>query len=1199
MHKRLLSISVILFCSIIAPFAESGGINSSSTTHSISKSSSSSVTGTSDAFDNSNSTDLRLVADTINGGCFGAHAIITYQLSLVSSSNQNLSMTHYSQTNYQGIGQGWSTLTNLEMWVNVTDSTGNRQLWFSSSPDNQIGSSSTTSDLGKVYPYTNSSVELVIGIQHDNSFASESDCIGILEIYEIWSEPAPVAPDINYSPNVFEFTKGNSIQSIQPNNIGDAATSWSISPELPTGLSFSTSTGVISGNPNQISPSDEYNITATNAQGSDSTTINITVNDQLPAINYNSQSVKYYDSVQISDLIPTNTGGYAISWSIDPILQNGLSFSSTTGVISGAPTSIQSPAIYVIEATNTGGTNTTELSIEIVGAPSISYASIDNTFTKSQTINSLFPQNLGGEATAWTITPQLPQGLQFDSLNGIISGTPSITTIERFYLINASNPAGYSEFTISIEVIDTPPEISYPQSEYTLGNNSAIVSISPTNIGGDVASWSISPSFTNGLTFNSQTGIISGTPTIIQDITKYNITATNPYGSDSFEIDISIGGAPSIHYDYNSFIFTVNQQIELISPTNVGSNATSWAIDYDLPQGMYFDTISGEISGTPNVLSENFDYNITASNQYGSDTFLISLEVIDSAPEFSYDYGSYTFNQGIEIGTISPISTGGEITSWSYDCILPNGIIFNSTNGEISGTPTALTSVECDIIGSNSGGFSNFSVSLEVIIAPPLLQLDTTVHVFIVGYSNNSIIVLNSGGAASSWELLDVLPSGLEFSNGVISGIPTGDSEVSSYQIKASNIAGDDSTNVILKVVQPSPIFEYDDLFDFTKGQTIEDLVPTIIQGHSTNWTITPDLPTGLMINPITGVISGTPAVELLPKSYIISASNSQGQFEQSISIEIKESEEITNINTGSGDDGQGETPDDDSEKEKSWIEQYYLFIVLLAILLSLLLIVKRKDGSETHIPPVYEVHHHKEVHHHHKKETKETLVIKEFKEIAQPKPIDILAQHINSNVVGKGILKDSQISDFDKDCKFEEGQYITMKIMAARAYPIKGNIAMTKKEAIRNFRECFLELVKGPASGASIYPSVGSFEPDDGSSPVEGDQSYCLDLKASVNELLKGNILTNYIQSIREFIHSICRNYLQTSVLFMVEPPGFGGMTNMLDTEEDGIVKEYKKISGNLYAYISMAELEKLVVDINKSNKNLKQQDSTVETHQ
>lgn len=851
MHKRLLIISAIFFCSIIAPYSEAGGIDTSSSTYSISKSPSSSVTGTSDAFDNSNSTDLRLVADTINGGCFGGHAIITYQLSLVSSSIQNLSMTHYSQTNYQGIGQGWSTLSNLEMWVNVTDSNGNKQLWFSSTPDNQISPSTTTSSLGEVVPYSNSSVELVIGIQHDNSFGSESDCIGILEIYEIWSEPEPVAPEISYSPNVFEFTKGNPIQNIQPNNVGDAATSWTINPELPSGLSFSESTGAISGTPNQISSSSIYNITAT--------------------------------------------------------------------------------------------------------------------------------------------------------------------------------------------------------------------------------------------------------------------------------------------------------------------------------------------------------------NDHGSDVSSITLSVVDDIPSFSYEYENYTFNQGTDIGSISPTSTGGEITSWTHECLLPSGIEFNSSNGHISGTPIALTSVQCKIIASNSGGSSNVSINLEVIIAPPLLELDSEIHTFIVGYSNNSIVIINSGGAVSSWELIDDLPSGLNLSNGLISGTPTNESEASSYQIKASNLAGDDVTTVIIKVVLPSPIFEYNNLLNLTKGQVIDNLVPTIIQGHSTNWTIIPDLPSGLMLNPITGVISGTPAIELQLKSYIISASNSQGQFEQSISIEIKEDDENANINTGSGDDKPEETSNDDSDEEKSWIEEYYLFIVLLAILLSLFLIVKRKDDQNQQIPPVLEVHHHHEkevVHHHHEKEIKETFVIKEFKEIAQPKSIDMLAEHIKSNIVGEEILQSSKISDFDKDCKFEKDQFISMKIMAARAYPTKGNIAMTKKEAIRKFTECWQKLVEGPATGASISPSVGAFVGDE-TETIDWDQSYCLDLKASVYQLLIGNTLTNYIQSIREFIHSICSNYLQDSVLFMVEPTGLGGLANMLDENEKQLVTSYQEKSDDLYGYITMAELEKLVIDINKSNNNNQKKDNSVNTHQ
>lgn len=52
---------------------------------------------------------------------------------------------------------------------------------------------------------------------------------------------------------------------------------YTISPDLPDGLSFDGKTGIISGNPVTISPSTSYIITAFNGDGSSSTTINITV----------------------------------------------------------------------------------------------------------------------------------------------------------------------------------------------------------------------------------------------------------------------------------------------------------------------------------------------------------------------------------------------------------------------------------------------------------------------------------------------------------------------------------------------------------------------------------------------------------------------------------------------------------------------------------------------------------------------------------------------------------------------------------------------------------------------------------------------------------------------------------------------------------------------------------------------------------
>ena len=748
------------------------GIDGSSTTYSITKSSSSSVTGPSDSYDGSNSTDLRLVADTINGACFGAYAIITYQLFLNSSSNQNLSMTHYSQTNYQGIGQGWSTLTNLEMWVNVTDSNGNRQAWFSSSPDNQHSSTLTTSNLGKVFPYSNSSIELTIGIQHDSSFASESDCIGILEIYEIWSESEPIAPDISYNPNSFSFVKGVAIQDIVPINDGGEASSWSIYPQIPSGLQFSSVTGTISGTPSILSASETYTINATNDVAVNSTTITIEVIDDAPSILYNPNSLTLYQSVTISQHVPTNNGGDVVSWDIEPTVPDGLSFSTSTGTISGTPSTPQTSTQYTVTGENSGGNDSTSITIEIIGTPILSHSSSTFEFTKLQTISPIVPINSGGEAASWSISPDLPQGLQISSSTGIISGTPNSVSNQKFYTVNASNPAGFSLSVIQIEVVDIPPSISYQSSEYIYPANTSISSLFPTSTGGEVTSWSISPQLSNGLQFNTLNGEIYGTTTVSHEEQYYNITAINSQGQDIFEISISVVDGPVISLNSSSYTFVINQQILEILPANIGSSGASWSISPSLPDGLAFATDTGKITGSPNSLMELSFYNITATNSYGSDTISISISIVDNPPEFSYESTAFIFNQGIDIGLISPTSTGGEITSWSIACLLPIGIDFNGTNGQLSGTPVALSSSSCVVTAGNSGGSTNYSMNIEVIVAPPSLLEDTSIHTFTVDFSNYSVSISNTGGTATSWERLDTLPSGLQFSNGIISGTP-------------------------------------------------------------------------------------------------------------------------------------------------------------------------------------------------------------------------------------------------------------------------------------------------------------------------------------------------------------------------------------------------------------------------------------------
>lgn len=89
-----------------------------------------------------------------------------------------------------------------------------------------------------------------------------------------------VAPaNLVYTGSPFTFNVSNAITPINaPTNSGGVVMGYTISPSLPTGLSFNTSTGAISGTPTVASGTTTYTITATNSSGNTTTTINITVN---------------------------------------------------------------------------------------------------------------------------------------------------------------------------------------------------------------------------------------------------------------------------------------------------------------------------------------------------------------------------------------------------------------------------------------------------------------------------------------------------------------------------------------------------------------------------------------------------------------------------------------------------------------------------------------------------------------------------------------------------------------------------------------------------------------------------------------------------------------------------------------------------------------------------------------------------------
>ena len=680
---------------------------------------------------------------------------------------------------------------------------------------------------------------------------------------------------------------GETITDIVP-TLTATADSFSIVPSLPNGLSFDTTTGVISGTPTVLQIPTDYEVTASNSGGSTSFTLSIEIIDVAPnGLSYPTPNIFTFDET-IMDLQPTVSGENLI-FSIVPSLPNGLSFDTATGVISGTPTVLQSPTDYEVTATNSGGSVSFVLSIEIIDvAPNGLSYSTPNIFTINQSITDLAP-TVSGENLIFSISPSLPNGLNFDTATGVISGTPTVLQSATDYEVTATNSGGSTSFMLSIEIIDAAPNgLSYSTPNlFTI--NQPITDLVPT-VSGENLIFSISPSLPNGLSFDTVTGIISGTPMVLQSPTDYEVTATNSGGSTSFILSIEVIDAAPNGLSYPTpNVFTVNQSITDLVPTVSGENLI-FSISPSLPNGLSFDTATGIISGTPTTLQSATDYEVTATNSGGSTSFTLSIEIIDAAPNgLSYSTPNlFTINQPITdlVPTVS-----GENLVFSIVPSLPNGLTFDTSTGVISGTPTELQSAtDYEVTATNSGGSTSFILSIEVIDAAPSSLSYSTPNVFTINQSITDLAPTVSGENLL-FSIVPSLPNGLNFdtATGIISGTPMVLQSPTDYEVTATNSGGNTSFILSIEVIDAAPSsLSYSTPNVFTINQSITDLVPTV-SGENLIFSISPSLPNGLSFDIATGIISGTPTVLQSATDYEVTASNSGGSVSFIVSIAVED----------------------------------------------------------------------------------------------------------------------------------------------------------------------------------------------------------------------------------------------------------------------------------------------------------------------
>ncbi len=284
----------------------------------------------------------------------------------------------------------------------------------------------------------------------------------------------------------------------------------------------------------------------------------------------------------------------------------------------------------------------------------------------------------------------LPPGLSVSSSNAQVSGTPTQPGVYQFWLQIADIPQWQggafwcqddkqSQWQFQITVVQGL-QIQQRQSALTAGQLNQAYNLQFTSNGGSNLTWSVSSgTLPAGLSLNSSTGLLSGTPTAVGD---YNFQIKVSDGSRSDVQTYALSVVEPLRVAKATPVAEVGQPFNLALSATGGRAPYTWSAT-GLPAGLTLDTTTGKITGTPTAATAG-SVSVTVTDSLGAATSVnVSLAVAD---RLALQKGALPAARTGALYSRRLFTIGGaKPLMWSVLSGLPSGIRLNAKTGRLYG----------------------------------------------------------------------------------------------------------------------------------------------------------------------------------------------------------------------------------------------------------------------------------------------------------------------------------------------------------------------------------------------------------------------------------------------------------------------------------------------------------------------------------